>query len=142
MRRIPHTIEHQVLPKTLVVCVGSGTICSGILNGILSNNLDIKLIGVMSRTGNVELKKQFIFKKSRVALIHEARRSLVLEDHYWKYTEPCTIRTPFPCHSYYDKKAWKFLTGKVNNFEEPVLFWNIGSSRIIRRNGDGRHGLL
>lgn len=130
-----HTIERQIpiRPRTVVTCIGSGTICAGIVRA-LPRYPDIHLIGVMSRTGNLSLKRTSIIQKSKVPffLIPDLPSRFEVVDPGWEYTEPCYIKTPFPCHPYYDKKAWDFLVKKVYSFKEPILFWNIGSMKILR----------
>ena len=34
---------------------------------------------------------------------------------------------PFPCHPYYDAKAWRWLESHLDEIPGEVLFWNIGS---------------
>lgn len=134
------TASHQIRPQTVVVCVGSGTICAGIVRA-LPYYPDMILIGVMSRTGNPNVKKTSIIQKSRTPffLLPDLPRRFVVEDPGWDYTEPCLISTPFPCHPYYDKKAWDFLVKKVYSFKEPILFWNIGSMKIRRQRKGQNH---
>jgi len=50
-----------------------------------------------------------------------------LIDPEWEYTQSCDISVPFPCHPYYDRKAWKWLQENKNHLKKPILFWNIGS---------------
>jgi len=140
-KELLHTIAHQILPNTIVVCVGSGTICAGLVRGIFSakssglQTWNPTLFGVLSRTGSPEAKKRSIVKKAGIPFFPNMQRILILEDPGWNYTELCKIKSPFPCHPYYDKKAWKFLAERVYNFKKPILFWNIGSANT-KHKGD------
>lgn len=114
----------SVAYRTIVVNVGSGTVCAGLLKA----NTGIKIIGVMGRTGNVEMKKKKILDK---AGFQEGGLfgcpDFTLVDPGWSYTEPSTIKAPFPCHDWYDLKCWQWLTEHIHKLEAPILFWNIGS---------------
>lgn len=125
---LPETIEETAkevqrtqnieIFKTIVVCVGSGTICAGILKGYFGN-----VIGIMTRSGNISEKKKKILKKSDTLL---SNNRLKLIDLGYTYTQKESIKCPFPSHPYYDRKAWKWLVDNINDIEHPILFWNIG----------------
>lgn len=112
--------------KTVVVNVGSGTICSGLYKGMKSGS---KLFGIMGRTGLMSKKLEkiergtgFIFDRN---LNHP---DLFLVDQGFKYTDSVEIKTSFPCNKYYDAKAWKWLEENYKTLEQPILFWNIGAN--------------
>jgi len=111
--------------KSIVICVGSGTICAGILRS-LSN---VNIYGVMTRSGNIKIKKNKIIKKSKQTLNGLVGKPINLNiiDPGWEYTERSIIEAPFPCHPFYDLKAWEWLQENKNKLEEPILFWNIGA---------------
>jgi len=110
-------------PKSIVVNVGSGTICSGIIQA--ANYA--KVYGIMGRTGDIIKKKKFIQQKSGFILNGLLKnRELILEDPGWKYAERSIIKCPFSCHPYYDLKAWEWLIKNIKKLERPILFWNIG----------------
>lgn len=130
-----HTIDqtaieisiHTPVPyRTLVTCVGSGTICAGLLKGVPS---DTHVIGVMSRTGNVEKKRKVVMDKCGVLNggLFGVLPSFTLVDPGWEYTEESEVECPFPCHPCYDLKAWEWLMGHRAELKRPVLFWNIGA---------------
>lgn len=114
--------------KNIVVNVGSGTICAGILRGLSSH--EVFLWGIMGRSGNRSEKYRSVFKKS--GLLHGSLISypvhLKIVDPGYGYTEmESRVEAPFPCHPFYDLKAWKWLVDNLDLLKPPVLFWNIGS---------------
>lgn len=113
-----------------ICCVGSGTIFAGLLKGWREG--DGEMIGVMCRTGNLGKKEQECLRKADVS------RGTLLGRHYnmslfdpgWEYTKPSKASCPFPCHPYYDLKAWQWLVEHLDEYADPILFWNIGHSPI------------
>ena len=115
--------------KTIVCCVGSGTICAGIWKGLdVLQKANILLIGVMTRTGSVEAKKGVIEKKADMSNngIFRSMVKLALYDSGYEYTQECKVEVPFPCHSFYDAKAWAWILENRMYLKEPIMFWNIG----------------
>jgi hypothetical protein len=113
-------------PDVTVVPVGSGTILAGILK--YAKELDGELVGVMCYTGSQNRKAKSIFAKagkSPGALLFPAV-NMSLVDAGWEYTEYATTYCPFPCHPYYDLKAWDWLVKNMKVLKGKVLFWNIG----------------
>ena len=108
--------------KSIVVAVGSGTICAGLLRGIKPA---ATLYGIMTRTGSVEEKTQIIRNKSH-AVFYDTEQQIEVIDVGWKYSEKSEAPSPFPTHDYYDRKAWQWLLENKNKIEHPILFWNIG----------------
>lgn len=111
--------------KNVVVTVGSGTICSGLLRAMTMG----RLVGIMCRTGNVIKKRNSIIGKANKLLLG-GRVTFQLLDPGWEYTESVDVETKFPCNEYYDKKAWKWLVKNIEGLDRPVLFWNIGASSL------------
>lgn len=112
--------------SSVVVCIGSGTICAGLVKGMRR----CEIYGIMSRSGNESIKHQSIIKKAGVLNGGLLGRGAFLDciDLGMEYTEKCDVEIPFPCHSYYDAKAWKWLTQNIQRIMKPILFWNIGSN--------------
>jgi 1-aminocyclopropane-1-carboxylate deaminase/D-cysteine desulfhydrase-like pyridoxal-dependent ACC family enzyme len=108
---------------SLVISVGSGTICAGICGGY---HKGVTIYGVMTRSGNVERKTLKIFPPS--LFNGKDRPTLKLVDPGYEYTDSVDIETPFPCNKYYDAKAWKFLVENIDLLEKPIIFWNIGAN--------------
>lgn len=116
--------KHQEY-KSVVVNVGSGTICSGLVKGCV--NKSVAIYGIMGRTGNVEKKKSGILKKSdRIGLYFNDLKFNLIDPGY-EYTQAEIFPVPFPCNPYYDRKAWKWLNDYIDELEQPILFWNIGA---------------
>lgn len=110
--------------NTIVVPVGSGTVCAGVIKGFL----DKTIIGIMGRTGNIDIKKKNILAKAGFqegGLFGSPDFNLV--DPKWEYTERSYASCPFPCHPWYDLKAWEWLMENKMKLKPPILFWNIGA---------------
>ncbi len=109
--------------KSIVICVGSGTIAAGVYQATAPGQT---MHGVLCRTGNVGAKTKHVASASLFAAITKGR--LRLMDLGWEYAKPCEVPAPFPCHPYYDAKAWGWLMSNKEEIPGPVLFWNIGST--------------
>jgi len=112
-------------PDVTVVNVGSGTILAGMLRGWKSYN-DGMIIGVTGRQSDLIRKTKKIEKKSKKSFGGLFINPLELYNSGYNYTEYSKIDTPFPCHPYYDKKAWEWLTDNILETKHKILFWNIG----------------
>ena len=106
-----------------MINVGSGTIAAGVAAGFP----DKKIYGVMGRTGNHERKLKDICKKGGFVVKGLTGMDFNLIDPGWKYTQRSNAKPPFPCHPYYDAKAWEWMIDNRKQLESPVLFWNIGA---------------
>jgi hypothetical protein len=111
--------------RHVVVVVGSGTMTAGVLRAFP----DKTVWGIMCRTGGWANKLKTISGKSGLPLGSKLAKGpdFRLVDPGWGYTDRSVQRCPFPCHPYYDRKAWQWLEENENQLEDPVLFWNIGS---------------
>lgn len=115
--------NHPLNFNTVIVNVGSGTIASGVVNGFR----DKTIYGIMGRTGDVKRKLRIISKKGNFMTNGMTGVDFRLIDPGWEYTEPCKISIPFPCHPYYDAKAYDWMIKNKYELKLPVLFWNIGA---------------
>jgi hypothetical protein len=115
---------NEVCPAITVVCVGSGTVCAGILRGWSDG--DGSIVGVMSRNGNVAQKQLKVQSKSGEIWGGFFGSCLSLVNPGWEYSQPSYSSVPFPTHSYYDGKAWEWLESNIEGIDGDVLFWNIG----------------
>lgn len=115
-------------PGSIVVNVGSGTICAGIVRGWEKG--DGNIYGVMGRTGSIPYREKFIAKKAKCLIRGLMGAPLFLVDPGWEYTEKSTCNPPFPSHPYYDAKAWEWLMHHTYELEQPILFWNIGRMKV------------
>ncbi len=109
--------------KTIVACVGSGTIASGIYRATVPEQT---MYGVLCRSGDLERKKKQVAGSLLSAAFTKAKLEII--DVGFRYTDASAVQTPFPCHPYYDAKAWEWLVENKAVVETPVLFWNIGST--------------
>jgi hypothetical protein len=135
--------------RTVVSCIGSGTMFAGLWNGIELSTAErigalksigitynppkIDLYGVLTRTGSVEHKKEVIQKKAMLQTdgFWKSFTNIHLIDPGWEYTQRYDaywpLEIPFPCNPFYDAKAWEWLIRNKADLKEPILFWNIGS---------------
>lgn len=119
--------------KTIVICVGSGTMAAGVLKGIVETKSNAEMFGVLCRESNQPIfKRRMLLDKAGVVL-HSGFPGFHLIDLGYEYTKRAKVDCPFPCNPYYDLKAYKFLLDyrkegyNKNRFKEPILFWNIGA---------------
>ena len=117
-------------PKTIVLCIGSGTICSGIWRGMNQLEMrDTKLYGITCHNAILaEEKIKRIEEKSGVKTngLFKSPISFQVILSVYNYTSRPKENAPFPCNPYYDLKAWEWLMQNRSQLEEPILFWNIG----------------
>lgn len=112
------------LYDNIVVCVGSGTICAGLLRSLPNNK---KLYGILSREGDLAERFKIILKKSGLNELFY-NNNLILYNSGYSYSEKSKFEELFPSHPYYDLKAWEWLVKNINNVHGKILFWNIGRS--------------
>lgn len=115
--------------NSLVICVGSGTISSGVWRGLDKIKWKGTIHGVMCTTGNKNAKLKRIEHKSGVSNsgMFKSPTEFHIIDPGWEYTEEATVSLPpFPCNRFYDRKAWQWLIENRSEVKEPILFWNIG----------------
>jgi len=108
--------------RSIVICVGSGTIAAGVFQATTPGQT---LYGVMCRSGELGRKRRHVM--GDVIFPGLSKGELRLIDKGWEYAQPCEVKTPFPCHDYYDTKAWEWLVQNKESLEPPILFWNIGA---------------
>ena len=127
VEKVANTVPEELLTGTLIVCVGSGTIFSGILRGL--QKIPAKVIGIGVGKSN---KSQWeVINKNLHGLdfkrILEIRYNTRIINSDYKYEDECKVDCPFQSHPNYDRKAWKYLIDNINNLKDPILFWNIGA---------------
>jgi len=128
-----YTIKKQMIPvDAIVVNVGSGTIAAGIVHALYTHMElnDIKVYGIMGRSGNIHNKRQSILAHAEIppegSLFAPDIPFIRIIDPGWEYTQKSEIKSPFPSHPYYDLKAWEWLVNNHESIEGSILFWNIG----------------
>jgi len=118
--------EEQIKPKNVILSVGSGMVCSGILHGL---TIDCKITGVLCAKKDAKLKESAIWRKSgrlQSGFFGLSTNVLNLVQGGFEYMEIPDIVAPFPCNPFYDLKAWHYLINHLTEFEDDILFWNIG----------------
>lgn len=110
---------------TVVVNIGSGTICSGLYRGFSEKTV---VYGIMGRTGNVFKKYCKIRGEDEGIFSQRSFPDLRVIDPGYEYTQAVDVSAPFPCNKYYDAKAWLWLTENISRLIKPILFWNIGAN--------------
>lgn len=121
-------IPEELLGGSLIVCVGSGTMLSGIITGLkrlpeihgvssgMSEERQLKNMQKLLLEVNTDTKRTVDFLNN-----------ISIKGPIMPYHNKCTITTPFPTHPNYDRKAWKYMLDNIEQLKEPIIFWNIGS---------------
>lgn len=126
--------NHDDEVSAVVMCVGSGTIASGVVSAMVERHPKAKLYGILTRTGSLPEKRKkmekmagFEFTPGR-GMLRGAGARVELIDCAYGYTQKETMDVPFPCNPYYDAKAWAWLSQNVGNLPPgDIVFWNIGA---------------
>lgn len=123
------TLESYPFIRSIVVVVGSGTIAAGILRGASRRKHVLTIYGVAGRDGDMQRKTMEIEKKAAPFFQRFMPRNVLfmMYNPKWEYTEKSEAKQLFPCHPYYDLKAWEWLCNNINQVTKPVLFWNVGA---------------
>ena len=115
--------------KSLVTCIGSGTMTAGIIKGLDQIDCPVKVYGVIVAQKNLQVMNKKIHRMAGLNLdgFFAAKPKMRLVDAGYVYTQKEQVKCPFPCNPYYDRKAWKWLVDNIAILEKPILFWNIGA---------------
>lgn len=115
--------------KTIVLCIGSGTMLAGILKGLYFIDSSINVYGVIVAPKSTNKMKDKIYKMAGVSdsgfFAYKGNVNVV--DARFEYTDKESFECPFPCNPYYDRKAWKWLIENIDSLAKPLMFWNIGA---------------
>ncbi len=125
----------KILPKealggTIVTCVGSGIMLSGVIKGLAQHfpGISHRIYGILVAPKSIEGKSRFITQHSGVMVSGLLNKNkLKLLDYGYQYTQKEQCECPFPCNPYYDRKAYKWMVDNLENLKQPILFWNIGA---------------
>lgn len=122
------TVPEELLSGTLIICVGTGTIVSGVALGL--KRLP-KIIGVSSGMSAERQMKTIggLLLEANMTAEHfiEFLEKFTLIPPIMPYSERCLIETPFPAHENYDKKSYKWMRDHIDELAQPILFWDIGA---------------
>jgi len=119
--------------KSVVINVGSGTICSGLVRSCFGNK-GKRFVAVTCAVKDVARLTEDIRVKSGVPVNGLVGVPLRVVNSGYQYTEACETKCPFPSHRYYDNKAWDWLGKNIRDLKGPVLFWNIGAEVLNKEN--------
>lgn len=115
---------------TVVISVGSGTMAAGLITGLMAQEVNQRVVGVLASPKNCA-KMEAVIREKASGFLKGAwcKRNLRVVDTGLKYTAvpSSDIAPTFPCCPYYDLKAWAWLRSNLKTLEQPVLFWNIGA---------------
>lgn len=128
-------VKQQVVPemrkfKSLVVCIGTGVMTAGILQGLQEQEISLSIYGILVAGKNIRRMNQKIYKRAGVyknGLFATNTSKLILFAAKQEYPDKEDMACPFPCNPYYDRKAWKWLMDNYVDLQKPILFWNIGA---------------
>ena len=122
------TVPDELLTGTLVICVGTGTMLTGVLLGLRRLPVVVGISSGMSLANQERNIRRLLFEANvSQARLSEINDKLRLLPAIMPYSEECEFEVPFPTHKNYDAKAWLWLCQHVDELEPPVLFWNIGA---------------
>jgi len=110
--------------KSIVVCVGSGMMCSGILKALPEESRLYAIMVKHLEAGKLGEMRDEIVKNAGPAL---PPSNFELLNSDYEYEQEAKCECPFPCHPIYDLKAWEWLNKNIQKLEPPVLFWDVGA---------------
>lgn len=115
---------------TVVINAGSGVMTAGVLRGLHNYGGMADVIGIMASPKNPAKLRAQILEHAGLAefgFMDILSNKLEIIDAGYGYEDRVDIETPFPCNSFYDKKAWAWMENNFATLKLPVLFWNIGA---------------
>jgi hypothetical protein len=113
------TVPPSTAGGTLVLCCGSGVTLAGLLLGLPVRPR--RIIGLSSGRS---------IQKIEACLRHFAGplpTGLEILPAAVPYSVALEVACPFPSHPHYDLKAWDLLQTRLDDLQDPVLFWNTGA---------------
>jgi 1-aminocyclopropane-1-carboxylate deaminase/D-cysteine desulfhydrase-like pyridoxal-dependent ACC family enzyme len=112
--------------NSIVVCIGSGTMCAGILRGA-HKSMSSRFYGIMVKhveEDKLQEMRRDILDKAGLKLMPV---NFIVENSDYQYEEEAKIDCPFPSHPIYDLKAWEWLVKNIDKLKAPICYWNVGS---------------
>ncbi len=115
--------------KTIVLCIGSGTMLAGMLKGLYSIDSAAEIYGIMVAPKSLKKMRDKVFKMAGAfdSGFFAFKGKVNIIDAGFEYTDKEMFECPFPANPYYDRKAWKWMIENINKIKHPALFWNIGA---------------
>jgi len=112
--------------RTLFISISSGTIAAGIFHGLHATGRKTpKVVLHMGYSRSHENALAYLSQMSEVEDLSPYLEGIV--DEGYGYRDKVDYPVPFPCNPYYDAKAWKYLSSHQLDYENSILFWNIGA---------------
>ena len=112
--------------KNIVISVGSGTIITGLVQGLLGLDVKMNVYGIAC-TNSVKHCKRFYKFCEEVPDGSLKKIDIRILPSDIEYYDECVDECPFPAHPNYDRKAWRWLVKNIKDIKGPTLFWNIGA---------------
>jgi 1-aminocyclopropane-1-carboxylate deaminase/D-cysteine desulfhydrase-like pyridoxal-dependent ACC family enzyme len=115
--------------KTVVSCIGSGTMAAGIIRGCATLKIYPKYYGIIVAQKNLKKTKKKIYNIAKLeqdGFFISSFVNVELIDAGYVYTKKEMCDCPFPANVYYDRKAWCWLMKNIDKLKTPIIFWNIG----------------
>lgn len=123
-------LPSDLFEGSLIISVSSGTICAGILYGIMLNGYKTEVYGVLAsdfKKRDEKIRKLIWITASKLGKSVKLKNGILkIVDLGYKYKQKESLAPPFPCDLFLDRKAWKFLVDSVDKLKEPIVFWNVG----------------
>ena len=108
----------------LVVSAGSGVTSVGMIRGFL----DLETYFMKRKVYAITTSRiATVIRKFHRHAVYFPTNIIVEDTPYEFYDEMPQFETPFPCNSFWDKKAWWWLEQNIERIEGSILFWNIGA---------------
>ena len=123
-------VPQAALGGTIVTAVGSGTMTSGILSGLILHHEVQCVHGILVSEGQIQKTKRKIISRSHGGLFKQGVWAPWLTLYWTGYEYHDVVdhlNIPFPCNKYYDAKAWGYLLKNIDHIKQPILFWNVGA---------------
>jgi len=117
---------------TLLLCISSGTILSGILAAIIEDDIHTDVIGVT--VADFKNRYSKIMEEAKRFMKRDPRWEFGFKTHWnfevnwsgYTYAQAAKIKPPFPCDAFLDRKAFDWMMMNWDKLKKPVTFWNIG----------------
>ncbi len=113
-----HLPRDLVRGATVIVSCGSGVTLAGLLRGLPAPPR--RLVGISSGRAPAQIERCVTRHVGKLP------NNVVIYPPTIPYHDSPDLDCPFPCHPNYDLKAWEYLVNNLHQYEDPILFWNVG----------------
>jgi len=112
--------------ENIVISVGSGTITTGLIKGLIRNGLLPNIYAIACTDSVIHCKRLYRYMEELPEPTTQ-RIKLKVYPAKLEYYQACQTDCPFPSHPNYDRKAWAWLLENILIIKGRTLFWNIGA---------------